>query len=193
MFKSILIITAILGTIYIINCFQIEDLFKPDLYIDEICSYNNNSPDTVTIKKDSSGAIQNVICKCTPEYANEPSMRKINKVNVQCGYERKRRFIALFLSFFLPFGLDYLYLGQYWIFIGILLACCFTIIGNCYRFAVSSHSNYFKNHSNLFFTALAILSLIWWVINIILIASGKITDGNGIETVSDLNLLVYIR
>ena len=157
------------------------------LYIDEICSYNNDNKDMYKYNSNT-----NITCTCKREYANETSPRKINGVPVQCGYERKRMFIAFFLAVFLPFGFDYLYLGWFWIFILILMFCCITIFGNCYRFTVFTETNYFKNEWNLFFCVLALIALVWWIINIFLIVTGRILDSNRIEIMSDLNLLLQI-
>jgi hypothetical protein len=171
---------------YVIN-FSIEDLNNPRLFEDEICSYNGAPDETL-----SNSTWVN--CTCQEEYTNDFSKnRSINGVPVQCGYEKKRRFIALFLSVFLPFGVDYLYLGHYWLFVLIFFACWFTLIGNCVRFAVTSHKDYLKNEMNLFFVIMAILMLIWWILNVVLIWTGIITDGNGIKTVDDLYYLIKIN
>ena len=37
-------------------------------------------------------------------------------VPIQCNYRQKKRFVTFFLSLFIPFGFDYLYLGRYWVF-----------------------------------------------------------------------------
>ena len=166
--------------------FSIDDLNKPEMFADEICSYNG-----VPIKSGNT-----IYCECQDEYANdtfsEPRM-KINNVFVQCNYEKKRRFITLFLSIFLPFGMDYLYLGHYFYFALIFFACWFTLIGNCVRFAVSSHIEYLKNKKNLVFVIMAILMILWWVLNIALIWTGIIKDGYNVETVDDLDYLIRIN
>ena len=191
----ILIITLFyFGNISNIKSLNNEDLSQIGMFIDEICSYNNDHRSDFEIIKNVSNASQitNVSCTCKREYANETSPRTINGVPVQCGYERKRMFIAFFLAVFLPFGFDYLYLGWFWIFILILMFCCITIFGNCYRFTVFTETNYFKNEWNLFFCVLALIALVWWIINIFLIVTGRILDSNRIEIMSDLNLLLQI-
>jgi hypothetical protein len=165
--------------------FSIDDLNKPEMFEDEICSYNGDavkSGDTIK-------------CLCYEEYANDifSTPRKINNVEVQCNYEKKRRFITLFLSIFLPFGMDYLYLGHYWLFALIFFACWFTLIGNCVRFAVSSHIDYLKNKKNFFFVVMALLMIIWWILNVVLIWTGIMTDGNGVETVDDIDYLIRLN
>lgn len=171
---------------YVIN-FSIEDLNNPRLFEDEICSYNGIPDET---KSNSTW----VSCICEDEYANDFSEnRTINGVQIQCNYEKKRRFIALFLSIFLPFGVDYLYLGHYWLFVLVFFACWFTLIGNCVRFAVTSHIDYLKNKKNLFFIIMALLMLMWWIINVALIWTGIITDAKGVKTVDDLYYLIKIN
>lgn len=163
--------------------FSIEDLKKASMFEDEICSYNGEtrvSNDTV------------VECICNKEYTNENNPAKkriINNNYVQCSYPKKRRFIAFFLAIFIPIGLDHLYLNNYWIFALIFLSCWFTIIGNCFRFAVSNRGDYLKNKYNILFVVLGIFMSIWWIINIILIAQGIFKDGNNIDTVEDLSFL----
>lgn len=167
--------------------FELSNLNSPTMFEDEICSYNGAA--NPKLSNDSF-----INCTCQSEYANvEPPIRFINKVPVQCSYEKKRRFIALFLSIFLPFGVDHLYLGRYLGFVLIFLTCWITILGNCFRFAVSPHNNYFKNGVNLLFLIMAIIMIIWWIINIVFIWIGIFKDGNGIETVNDLSFLLNIN
>jgi hypothetical protein len=97
----------------------------------------------------------------------------------------------MFFSIFVPFGIDYFYLEQYFIFVIILSTCCLAIVGNCYRFTVSQNPNYFADKSNLFFIVLAILAVLWWIVNVFITAFGLINDSNGFETVSDLNMLFF--
>jgi hypothetical protein len=167
------------------NNFSLTDLDKASMFEDEICSYNgipNSVNDTW------------VYCECQLEFSNDTALsRKINGVPVQCSYEKKRRFIALFLSIFLPVGVDHLYLGNYYFFIMIFFLCWLNLIGNCFRFAVSPHTDYLKNRINLLFVILATVMTIWWIINIALIWSGNFKDGNGVETVDDLNFLINLN
>ena len=169
---------------YYLN-FSLSDLDKASMFEDEICSYNGKP----TSVNDSW-----VYCDCQTEFTNDTKLnRTINNVPVQCSYEKKRRFIALFLSIFLPVGMDHLYLGNYWLFVLIFLSCWLSLIGNCFRFAVSPHTNYFKNRINLIFIIFGALTIIWWIINIALIWSGSYSDGNGVDTVDDLNFLININ
>ena len=180
-----LLLTVILMKMNIVK--SDSDYIDPALYQDEICSYNY-------VKIPYNNITKNVICNCRNEYANDKANpRNISGIPVQCGYEKKRRFIAFFFAVFLPIGIDYLYLGWYWAFILILMFCSTTIFGNCYRFVVFTEKNYFKNNWNFFFFVLIFIALIWWIINIALIVTGIITDSNYIETVSDIHHLYQIR
>jgi hypothetical protein len=167
------------------------NLRDPELFKDEICSYNGNPG---VGDKQISG-FNDIICSCQQEFANDPDLDKtINGVNVQCSYERKRRFITLFLSIFLPFGFDYLYLGHYGIFLLIISFCFITLFGNCYRFAKTQHNeSYIRNKWNCIFLFFAFLVVCMWVINIILIWVGIVKDSNNIETVDDLYYLININ
>lgn len=171
--------------------FSLTDLMKPDLFVDEICSFNSLSDPKLYI--DNTTKQTNVTCICAPEYTtlNSTTIRKINNIPVQCNYRKKRRFITLFFSIFLPFGIDHFYLGNYFIFLGIILACCFVTFGNCYRFAVTTNQDYLKNRTNLFFVVLAAFALIFWILNIVLVITGFYTDSNGVEMADDLNMLFF--
>jgi hypothetical protein len=170
--------------IYLTSQFQPADLNKPEMFKDEICSYNGN-PEIIN---------GNVNCTCQPEFfTQKPATRHINGNDVQCNYEKKRRFIALFFSIFLPFGIDYLYLQNYGIFVLILFSCCFTLIGNCVRFAISSHVDYLKNKMNLTFFILSLLMVIGWAVNIVLVWTGIVKDGNGIDTHDDIYFLINVN
>jgi hypothetical protein len=168
--------------------FSIDDLNNPAMFQDEICSYNG-------VPDPSKSNNKWIDCICQDEYTTFYLSSKIyiNNVPVQCNYQKKRRYIALFLAIFLPFGMDYLYLGYYWLSAIIFFLCWFTLIGNCVRFAVTTHIDYMKNKRNLFFVIMGILMIFWWTINIILIWTGIMTDGNGIQTVNDMYYLININ
>lgn len=174
----------ILSSFYTVQS-QSVNFSLPIMFADEICSYNGVNIGTGNT---------NVTCACYEDFANDASSnRTINGVKVQCSYEKKRRFIALFLSIFTPLGFDYLYLGRYLIFAIIFLLCCATLFGNCARFAMSTNTNYFEQKWNLFFIVLAITMVLFTIVNIIIIGTGLVTDGNNVATVSDLYFLVNIN
>ena len=160
---------------------NLDILNDPKYFVDQICS---NKYKNATINN------RTVICNCDENYGNSTDDNYINGQKIQCSYPRKRRFIALFYSIFLPFGIDYIYIGQYIPFLIILFFCCFTIIGNCYMFSISQSTNYFDSKSNLFFATLAVLLVIWWIINIFLTAFGVVKDSHGYSTISDLYMLL---
>lgn len=183
---SLLVIT-VFSQLKLQSC--IQDLNSPLTFSDEICSYNG-------LYDASTSNSTYLNCICQPEYTNEPNNSKIkyiNGVNVQCSYEKKRRFIALFLAIFLPLGFEHLYLGNYYLFVLIFSFCGFTFFGNFFRFAIASHNNYFKNKINLLFISFALFIILWWIINIILVWTGTFKDGNGVETVNDLDFLININ
>jgi hypothetical protein len=180
--------------IYLIHLAFCSDNFynlrDPALFKDEICSYNG-SPNVIPKDTDYS----DILCECQEEFANDPNFTKlINGVKVQCNYERKRRFITLFLSIFLPFGLNYLYLGHFSIFFLILSICFLTIFGNCYRLSVTQHNDsYFKNKWNIVFLVLALFLMTFWIVDIILVCVGIVKDSKNVETVDDLYYLININ
>ena len=138
----------------------------------------------------------NITCICQPEYVtNNPLNRTINGQQVQCSYEKKRRFITLFLSIFIPLGFDYMYLERTYSFILICLSCLTMLIGNCVRFAISNDTNKYFQESrwNIAFVVFAFIMIAWWILNIMLIFTGAMTDANSIETVDDLNFLINLN
>jgi hypothetical protein len=183
-FLTIIIIEILYDSIKAID---INYLKKPSLFVDEICSYNG----VVNTKLSNETSI---VCECNAEYANdERSLSEINGVKVQCSYFRKRKFITVFFSIFLPFGVEYLYLEHYLYFSIIFIMCCTAIIGNCIRFTVSSgQEKYFKNKLNLCFFILLVIMIIFSIINVILMFIG-VKDGNNIDVLDDLHLLVNIQ
>ena len=168
-----------------INCFDISYLKKPSMFMDEICSYNG---------KGKAINDNNVVCECNKEYANDPNEKgTINGVPIQCSYFKKRKFITVFFSIFLPLGIEYFYLEHYAYFVIIIICCCTAIIGNCIRFTIStSQEKYFKNKVNLFFTLLLVAMVIFYIANVILMFIG-VKDGNNVEVLNDLYLLVNIQ
>lgn len=192
-YKFISLIIFLCVCLGCINNFKLDDLNGPDMFFDEICSYNG-----IMKKRSDINGKTIYKCECQKEYTTLDKIyfnRTINGVNVECNYERKRRFIALFLSIFLPFGIDYLYLNRYFFFILIFVLCLTMSIGNCFRFAISQNTDdYFKESKwNIFFTVFAVAYLIFWVINIILIGTGTVTDSYSVETVPDLDFLVNLN
>ena len=171
-----------------IATFDPEDLNSPYMFKDEICSYHGN----VNIEKSNKTFIT---CSCKNDYSTySVKVFKINGVNKQCQYVKKRRFTTLFLAVFVPFGMDHFYLGNYFYCIPILLLCCTTIIGNCIRFAFPSEESkkgYLYDNINIFFAVLIIICLVTWIINIALIITGVTKDGNNIETFDDLTFKWY--
>ena len=180
----IIIMILIIDVVYsdVISPYQTEDLLNPHMYVDEICSYNGE----LNIK----GSNQTYVnCTCKEGFTNQYNPQYINNVQVQCGYVKKRRFITGFLSIFVPIGVDYFYLENYYIALLILFLCCTACIGNCLRFAFPSEiakKDYFSDRINLFFVLLIGCLFLFWIINIALVLSGKIKDGNGIELLDDI-------
>ena len=113
----------------IISCIN-EEFNK--FYANEICSYHGIP------------TIENSIvnCECQPFYTQLENKNGIIKNNVEkpikCNYLKKHRFIVVFLSIFLPFGLDFYYLERYNIFIIVFLFVIFVIINRLICFFISN-------------------------------------------------------
>ena len=105
-----------------------EELIR--LYANEICSYHGKPK----IENNS-----NISCECQPFYTQlKKNEKKIFSIDVQCYYPRKHRFIVVFFSIFLPFGLDFYYLERYNIFIIVFLFVIFVIINRLICFFISN-------------------------------------------------------
>ena len=101
----------------LILLFQIKEIYSfypkqllenVNSYINELCSYNG-----IAIINDTSNEIT---CECNSRYANEPNEQNRKYINghmIQCSYERKSRFLTIFLCLCIPFGFDFLYLKKY--------------------------------------------------------------------------------
>ena len=165
-------------------------LLDPIFFQNEICSFNgeidyaNADIDPVT------KYYINLKCICNQEYTNDPKQTlKINGNLIQCSYQKKRLFITLFLSIFIPVGFDHFYLGNNIAFALIFLLFCFTVIGNMYRFAISPEDDYLKNKVNLVFFVFIFIFIFVWIGNVFFIKFyGK--DINGNELVDDFDLLL---
>jgi hypothetical protein len=176
-----ILILILLNSIYTISSDADLENFK-----NELCSFNGKFTRNISYKNNTYG------CVCQDEYDNNNNTTLMyfdNKYPILCGYEKKRRFIALFFSVFMPIGLDYLYLGFYPIFVAVLLLTLLTFVGNFVRFAIANTIDwsYFKNKYNLIFFVMLISYMIFYFLNAILIATGTIRDSNGIDTVSDID------
>ena len=125
--KRIIILIIIINKY--INCiFSEEEGLK--LYANEICSYHG----TPIINGN------NVTCICEYFYSKIDDLNQTQILNniIQCYYHKKHKFIVLFFSIFLPFGLDYLYLERYLEFTLILLSYIFVIINQLICFFISN-------------------------------------------------------
>ena len=183
---SLIILILILDIVYSAtsNPYQTDNLTSPHMYTDEICSYQGS------ININASNATW-VNCTCKDGFDNEKTPQIINGVPVQCGYIKKRRFMALFLAVFVPVGIEHFYMENYHLALFSLLLCCTSCIGNCFRFAFPSEKakvSYFSDNINKVFIILIGCFLIWWILNIILISTGIILDGHKFKTYNDISI-----
>lgn len=171
-----------------------KDIYDIYLFQNEICSYNGKSK---IIQVEGNDFIN---CTCKEQYATDPKIRKINNNPVQCSYEKKRRLLALTLAIFLPFGMDYLYLGYIITPIIIMVVFLLIIILNC-RFYCKKEEKERENSDNgiievkvnkqearmnLILLGIFFIYLIWYIVDIFLIGFGVIKDANGYPMYNDL-------
>ena len=181
------------------ECYFTLNISSPILFKNEICSFKG-----IPIIQNATS----IKCECFNEYETfNPNNLTIKNIPIQCNYAKKKRFIALFFSIFLPLGIDYLYLEQYFFFIIILLLIAIIIGGNCFIMLESElqksqndttaqkpHLPLVTKYKQLkiIFPCLCCLLIICYFLNIYLIISGRIKDGNGIDTMNDISFLFNI-
>ena len=189
-----------------------EFLINTKLYSNELCSHNG-----IPYYNSSSNE---VICKCREKYADEPRKDKIKYINghiIHCSYERKSRFFTVFLSLCFPFGIDFIYLGRYTVFIFVLFITSTCLISGIvllflnYRVNLKSKDTIIQNKLNKminkikntkinkdeecrkyikpFFIILLIFHSLYMTIVIILHINGVITDAEEVETENDLGYI----
>ena len=161
---------------------------SPKIIKNQLCSFNSISTST----------INNLTCKCYDGFVKDVNIRKINNYDVDCSYQLKSRLITFVFSLIVPFGIDYLYLGHYSIFVIVLIfAICF-IVMNSYLFncilkydRLTSVGNIDKNFERKYKKYKCIVIIIdfivlgIYIINASLQGTGVIKDKNGFSTIYD--------
>ena len=198
----------------LIKSMSVNDFLKDNsLYYNEICSHNGSPKlDQETNK---------IICTCEEKYANEPREKYKKYINgqfIQCSYEKKRRFLAFFLAGICPLGLDYFYLGHYYIFIAIfvfaIIILIFNIISFILNYKINKKNEEIKRQQKLkkankkfiisniteindkcvntfskVTKVLTIFLLFFWIYNFIMQGIGYNLDINDIPTENDMGYL----
>lgn len=184
---SFTILTLIMLSNKKVNCTEYldYDLDSNRYYIDEICSYNYEFYKTTGDKSE-------VTCNCKQGFKTYGNLT-FGNYKIQCNYEQKRRFIVFFFSIFLLFGFEYLYLERYFNFVLILCYILFVLISSCYCSIISRDKKENEDKPkkiNFVIRILPYTILIWWILNNILIITGKVTDGNGQLTYNDISYMI---
>ena len=163
-----------------------QDIKNPEYYVDEICSFNQNS--SIIIKNNTNTEIK---CICRDGYVSSIEPETFNNQKIQCDYKQKRRIIVLFFSIFMLFGFEYLYLEKTLLFVIILFFYIIAIIGNCYIIIIDSESKDdardTRKKTRFTIKAFTLLIFVWWIFNNIYIVTGFIDDTNYIKTFDDLS------
>ena len=161
---------------------------SPKIIKNQLCSFNSINATRINY----------LTCKCYDGFVKDDNIRKINKYEVDCSYQLKSRLITFVLSLIVPFGIDYLYLGYYSIFIiAFIFAICF-IVMNSYLFIcilkydrLTSDGNIDKNFEKKYNRYKCIVIIIdfialgIYIINASLQGAGVIKDKNGFSTIYD--------
>ncbi len=182
--------------IYIIYFFLISKLvcnnIDISLFQNQICSYNGK-PKLILENEIK------YICECDNQFETDNKVRTIFGHKVYCSYKKKSKLKTLFLAIFFPFGINYFYLGYIVFPIIILLYSIFVIICNCifiYKIIdydnkineneIEIKENYDMKKMCIFIKILDIISVLFYILNIILILSNVIIDSYGKELYNDI-------
>ena len=196
----------------LIKSLTVNELFEDtSTYINDICSHNGIP------KLDG----KQIICECNDKYANEPREKYKKYINgqlIQCTYRKKKRFLTFFLAGISPFGLDYFYLGHYYIFFIIIiyniLIIVFNIISFVWNYKLTKKKEEIKRQNKLkknnkkfniqnnkeindkflnifskITQILTILEILFWFYNFFIEAFGINKDSNYIPTENDMAYL----
>ena len=189
-----------------------EFLEKASRYRNELCSYNGIPTYNITTNE--------ITCQCKEKYADEPRKNNIKYINghiVHCSYERKSRFMAIFLALCLPLGFDFYYLERYLIFSIVFTITIIMIALNIISFIVNYKINLKSKETviqtrlnkmtnkvkepkiiqneqsikllNLFTKLLTFNHIFYIIIVLILHCLGKIPDNNNVATENDFNYI----
>ncbi|MCQ2821240.1 MAG: hypothetical protein MJ252_28610, partial [archaeon] len=71
---------------------------------------------------------ETITCDCNEGHKTIDLDEDILGFKIQCSYDLKKRSITFFLALLIPFGLDFFYLGHYWIASILLVLVLFSII-----------------------------------------------------------------
>ena len=148
----------------------------------QICSYQGTPKYEESLKK--------IVCACFDRYTNDPNeKREILGQKVQCGYSKNRRFIVFFLALFIPFGFEYIYLERIFTFFLIFIPSVGIIALNVYFFVIKKQAIDGDNKGLIVGLVLFFLYVCFAIANLVLLSTGLIKDGNGVETFADLDYL----
>lgn len=112
---------------------------------------------------------------------------------IQCNYKKKSQLLAFVLSCLFIFGFEYLYLDIIWKFVLISSLWLLCIIVFFYYYAIDQ-TNIFKFKNKYLVIYLIVFMLIVDKIKtLIMFLNNSIKDGNGIELVSDLYLIINLE
>ena len=193
--------------------FSVEEFLNDTYnYRYELCSYNG----IVTYNETTN----TVSCDCGTKYTNEPSKEKYKYINahlIQCSYERKSRFMVLFIALCLPFGAEFLYLGRYKVFTVIFLLSISVLALNIIVFILNYEINMKSKETkiqtrinkirkkenklninkdnkcikrlNVLSKILGIMYLLYIILDVIAHAGGFITDCYHVKTENDFGYM----
>ena len=134
-------------------------------------------------------------------FIKDNNIRKINNYEVDCSYLLKSRLITLTLSLIMPIGLDFIYLGHYFLGVFIFILVVLLVAVNIWLLnwvliydkltSVGNVDKIFeKKYIRLKYSVLIVdlLFILFYIINIILHGTGVIKDSNGYNTIYDFAL-----
>lgn len=169
--------------IYTTYSLNFTNFILPENFEDIICSYRS----TETIRNGNT-----IVCVCDEDYYTIQTQFKVNGVDAQCNYEKKRRYYYVFLAIVQPFGFEFYYIESYAIFWLNLMFSIGTICMNIYNYITWDEKfNFFNNKKYIICFSCLIILLALWILKIVLSIFVE-TDGNYVPFVEDLKTLFVI-
>lgn len=127
-------------------------------------------------------SMRNTTCICQPKYATYPEDNTL-----MCAYQKKSQLIYFILEVLVTFGVGHFYVSNFQMAVPKLL---FWIIGYCF-FVVLRIVNKKREENNTTTLIIALIGcifccgmLVWQIVDLIMIALGNYSDGNGVELLS---------
>lgn len=156
-----------------------------------LTAFNNSAQFNYTCKDNSSCSFNGHCINSTHCICNELYTTVLNSTtqNFQCNYNQRSKQTAFLISLFLgPTGMEHLYIGNYSLAIlKLIIPFCLIILGTIvFIFGKKKENLKAVILGKVFEFSATIIIIIWWVIDLVLIACNIYNDENNISLYYDL-------